>query len=393
MLANSKVLASYPYCDKKIENSDYYDCGRYIYSYYEDTLNSTMLFTLGDDESFLYAGKRDGVDVFYADGFKYYNVSYDDRSDSNNNRWSVISTRGKVVYNGSFSDSGLIDDGHRGTYYYNMYKDVYALRQYSKKDGLIRTLVIYNVEDQSISLSDIKYDGREITSDSINEVLESNDGISMKINSNYGIRKIAITLDDVNVDYDYRDGRVFISKEDINSKLVKGKPIVLKVTVTNYFGYDVETEYSLKLLNYNVSISFETLSSVNKSNSRRIVINAIAGKDKKIDKAYCWYYWSTSDDDSLQYEDFLVNYTNSEHKGSYSQDKGVILRNTSGKYYLYALAKDDDSFIIERSEGYDLNNKTGQVKHTISDAIFLVSLAIVAIIPVSIYLSIRKRGY
>ena len=142
-----------------------------------------------------------------------------------------------------------------------------------------------------------------------------------------------------------------------------------------------------------MSIEYSSIDSLIESSSRRIVINATAGKCKTIDTDYCWYYWSTSEDDSLLYDDFLKNYANSDYKGSYSKDKGVILRNTSGTYYLYALAKDDDSWVVEKSEGYVLNNNQEWVRYSIEDLIFIVSLLIVMVLPISIYLFIRKKGY
>ena len=95
----------------------------------------------------------------------------------------------------------------------------------------------------------------------------------------------------------------------------------------------------------------------------------------------------------MKYEDFLINYANSEYKGSYSEDKGVILRNTSGTYYLYALAKDDVSYVVSRSEGYILDDGGFKVSYSVNDGILIVSLLILAIAPISIYLFIRKKGY
>ena len=135
------------------------------------------------------------------------------------------------------------------------------------------------------------------------------------------------------------------------------------------------------------------MSSVIESSSRRILINAIAGKGKTIDTDYCWYYWSTNDDDSLEYDSFLKNYANSSYKGSYSEGKGVILRNTTGTYYLYALAKDDDSWVVEKSEGYTLNNIHPLPTYDRTDYFIIVLLIVVAIVPIVSYLIIRKKGH
>jgi hypothetical protein len=180
---------------------------------------------------------------------------------------------------------------------------------------------------------------------------------------------------------------------NFNNLLSQGDTNKVVVTVENYLGFSETNTYYINALSSNVSINFASISSEVISSSRRIVINANAGIGEKLDKDYCWYYWSTNPNDSLKYEDFLINYARSEYKGSYSEDKGVILRNTAGTYYLYALAKDEDSYIVSRSEGYTLDDTGFYVSYSEYDAILVVSLLIIAIIPISIYLFIRKRGY
>ena len=147
------------------------------------------------------------------------------------------------------------------------------------------------------------------------------------------------------------------------------------------------------LVNNEVLLEFSTMDSLIESASRRILVNALAGKGKTLDTDYCWYYWSVSPDDGLSYEEFLKNYAMSEYKGSYSEDKGVILRNTSGTYYLYALAKDEDSFAVKRSEGYVLNGTGYKMNYNMYDVIFVLSFAVCAVVPIVIYLYIRKKGY
>jgi hypothetical protein len=165
------------------------------------------------------------------------------------------------------------------------------------------------------------------------------------------------------------------------------------VYAKNYLGTVVNETYFINALSTNVSINFSSISSDVISSSRRIVISANAGIGGELDRDYCWYYWSTNPNDSLEYEDFLVNYAKSEYKGSYSEDKGVILRNTSGTYYLYALAKDEDSYIVSRSEGYTLDDNGFSFELTINDWIFIVSLLILVVVPILIYLSTRRRLY
>lgn len=389
----NKVSAVYRFCDDKIENTNYYDCGNYIYTYYEDTLHSSMIYSSDEDASILYAGEKDGVSIFYSNGFKYYNFSYDDRSNKDNNLWSIISHRGKVIYDGSFNDSWLIDDSHHGLYYYTLYADVYTIRQYANDGKLYRTIAIYNIGEGSIDFIKTLYDGVEFSADIINEVYEAKQGISIETNSMYGIKSVSANIDGNYIDATIIGKKVLIDKDSLNPHLSKSSVVELEVELQDYLLIKSKKVFSIKMVSDNVQIKFSTMSVDSKMPSRRIVIEATSGKNKALDTDYCWYYWSKSPDDSLQYDDFLVNYAKSSYKGSYSEDKGVILRNTSGTYYLYALAKDDDSWIVERSEGYVLNNKSNKVEYTIGDAILIVSLLIICVAPISIYLFIRKKGY
>ena len=393
VLLQNKVEASYKFCDTRIENTNYFDCGNYVYTYPEDVLHSSMIYSLDEKASIIYAGEIDNVHVFYANGFKYYNYSYDDRSDKNNNLWSIISKRGVVVYDGSFDDSWIIDDSHSGYYYYNLYADVYTIRQYTYDGDLYRSMAIYNFENGWVDFQNVLYNGTVLNEQIENEIVYSDSDIIIDVNSSYGVKRIDVTYNESTINVEYYNQKIFISNEELMNKVSKGESVELKITIYDYLNIEYKKSYKIKIINENVSIKFSTMSSVSKAPSRRIVIDAIAGKNKEIDTDYCWYYWSTSPDDSLLYDDFLLNYANSEYKGSYSKDKGVILRNTSGTYYLYALAKDDDSWIVERSEGYLLNNKNTSVKYSIGDAIFVVSLLIICVIPISVYLFIRRKGY
>lgn len=390
---SSKINASYQYCDTKVAGTEYYDCGSFAYTYPEDFYHSSMIVSLDSKSSILYAGEKDNIHIFYASGFRFYNVTYDDRSRSDNNIWTIITSKGSNVYNGSFDDSILIDESHRGYVNAYLFADVYTIRQYINDGELYRTIVVYNFDDSEITFKDAYYDGEILDSSSPSEVTKSYSGFKVDVESKYGLTNLSVTINDVEVKAVFDGKNISLDSSVINEHLVMGKNNTIKITGLDHFGVRMSKTYKLLYLNNNASISFSTITSVIESSSRRIVINASPGKGKSIDNDYCWYYWSKSEDDSLTYDDFLKNYASSSYKGSYSEGKGVILRNTSGTYYLYALAKDDDSYIVVRSEGYVLNNAGYKVNYSIKDAILLVSLMIVAIAPISIYLYIRKKGY
>ena len=387
------VSATYKYCDKLVYGTSFYDCGSMIYTYVDDLEHSSIVYSVESNQSILYAGKIEGIDIFFAKGIRFYNISYDDRSKANNNLWTNISSRGSMIYNGAFDDSWLIDDSHKGYYRFNLYNEVYTVRQYHRDGQLYNTIVIYNYNDSNIELLDIKYDDVSLIPLEVNEVLGASNGVDITWSSKYGLKNIEVSVNDVLVDVDFNNGALHVGRDALNANLIRGEAVSLCVVAYDYLGVKTEKQYKLILLNNNAAISFSTVTSIVESASRRIVINASAGKGKELDLDYCWYYWSTSPDDSLVYEEFLKNYANSYYKGSYSEDKGVILRNTSGTYYLYALAKDDDSFTVVRSEGYVLTGQRYMVSYSIGDAIFVTGVLALGVVSVLIYLYIRKKGY
>mgnify|MGYP003295653248 CR=1 FL=1 len=87
----------------------------------------------------------------------------------------------------------------------------------------------------------------------------------------------------------------------------------------------------------------------------------------------------------------MSNYENSLYKGRYTSSKGVILRDTEGTYYLYALAKDDDSSLVVRSDEYILKKGTKINKVIIDDVIIVFILGVLAIAPIAVYLIIRVK--
>lgn len=393
LLSFDIVEASYKYCDKKVPNTDYYDCGNYIYTYYEDTLHSSIIYSSDEEKSILYVGEKDGVSIFYADGLRYYNRSYDDRSDDNNNLWTILSSRGEIIFDGSFDDSWIINDSHEGYYYYNLNLDVYTIRQYANDGKLYRTIAIYNIEDGEVEFINAQYDGTGVISSGTNEVLDCKNNFNVTMSGLYGIKTVEVNINNTTVASNLINSTVYVYKDVMNNSLLRGEVVDIEIIAKDYFGKKNTKTYKFLLLNNIASIEFSTITSITESASRRIVVNASPGKGKTLDTDYCWYYWSTSPDDSLLYDDFLKNYALSSYKGSYSEDKGVILRDTSGTYYLYALAKDEDSYIVAKSEGYALNDYGYKVYYNINDAIFIVSLLILCVVPVAIYLYIRKKGY
>ena len=110
-----------------------------------------------------------------------------------------------------------------------------------------------------------------------------------------------------------------------------------------------------------------------------------------MNKNYNLYYWSSSPNDALTYNEFMKNYTNSGYKGTYTENKGVILRNAEGVYYLYALAKDDDSTVVVRSSEYVLKKSEAINKITRADVIIFSIMAVGAFSPIFIYLCIRGK--
>lgn len=392
LLTTSKVSAGYKYCDDKIEGTNYYNCGNFIYTYYEDTTISSIIYASKEGANIIYAGEENGVHVFYASGLKFYNRSYDDTSKNNNNLWTVVSTRGKEVFSGEFKDSWLLNDSHEDYYFYKLNRDVYTFRQYVNDGDLYRTIVVYNVDKDIIDIDSVSYD-ETILSSSAQPVLLANEGINIKVSAKYGAKSVKVYINGNLADTTFNGVIAHVEASEVNKYLLPGEIVSIEIVAHNFFTGEVSNKYKVKLVSDTVTINFSTMSSIIESSSRRILISADAGKGKTLDKDYCWYYWSTSGDDSLEYDDFLRNYANSSYKGSYSEDKGVILRNTTGRYYLYALAKDDDSWVVKKSEGYILNNVHPMPIYNQRDMILIASLAVLAILPIAIYLCIRKKGY
>jgi len=207
------------YCFNKIEGTDLYDCGNIIYTYYEDKEHSSYIVSL-DSSSILYAGEKDGMDIFYANSIQYNNVSYDDRSRDNNNLWSIITSKGKMVFDGSFKDT-FVDDSHSGYYRYPLGKDVYTIRQYHHDGELYRTIVIYRFKDWGIDFTNVKYDGIDVFNSEVNEVLEPKNEMELNINSKYGVKNLEVTINDNSIIPNFKNGKLRIESTLLNKYLVK----------------------------------------------------------------------------------------------------------------------------------------------------------------------------
>ena len=400
VMDTNSANAAYVGCEKKIIGTNFYDCGNFVYTYPEDREHSSKLYAKDYTQRVVYAGEKDGYSVFYTNGLRYYNVTYDDRSSENNNIWSNIVNSGELLFDGSFEDTWLLDESHEGFFRdpYILKNGTYVIRQYHNDGKEYRKIIVYSVmgldsNKYKANIKNFVYDGEVIESNSIKEVLDLKRNLSIYFDSAFGIESISIKINGTEINEYVIEGNLITLNNKINSYFKKGEVNSIAINAKNYLGVEVNEIYRLNVLNNSVSIEFSSISSQVVSSSRRILISAHAGIGKNLDTDYCWYYWSKNPDDSLEYGDFLINYANSKYKGSYSQDKGVILRNTTGTYYLYALAKDSDSTIVVRSDGYKLNDTGFSVNYDVYDAILVVSLLILAIVPISIYLFVRRKGY
>ena len=88
----------------------------------------------------------------------------------------------------------------------------------------------------------------------------------------------------------------------------------------------------------------------------------------------------------------MSNYEKSENKGSYSSNNAVILRDSNGTYYLYALARDSSGqSVVLRSDEYILEKGKMVNKVTTSDILLVVGFCIAAAVPIFVYLLIRGK--
>ena len=346
---------------------------------------------LNNNKQILYAGKIDGIDTFYATRFKLYREVYDDRGlfSGDKNMWMDLSINGVVEYDGKFNDNILVDESE---HFLQIYNEVgtYLLRQYFKDKmvGSIRVIVMDRLD------SDLHVDSAYLGEQDMKsrEILRNQGNLSFAVSGGkYGFEsKVNVKVNSCNIMTNFSKELV-IKYADFASCLIDNDTNRVTLTLTNGVGMVNDFKYSFKLVGESVSIKlFNSISTV-ATTSRRIVIKPSAGQNKSIDTAYNLYYWSTSPSDELTYESFMSHYADSEHKGSYNSNTGVILRNEEGTYYLYALAKDDDSVTVVRSDEYVLTNQRQVNRVSKSNVIFVAIMVVVAALPIFIYLLIREK--
>ena len=374
----------------------YNRCGtKIVYLYEEDKKHSSYIIsnnTYGSSDELLYAGKIDGLDTFYGYKFLLYRVVYDDRGffTHNDDMWMDMSINGLVVYSGEFKDSGLIDNSSAG--FNVIYNEVgtYLLRQY-KGGKVVKSIrvIIVGREDYDLNIKSAMWGGDNLAS---GQVTFSEEDMSFEFSGGkYGFaNKVGVEINSCNLKFDF--GKKISIPHEIFSKCVLDNDVnVVTLNMANGLNMSKSFTYKFKVSSENVSIKLESSISKIATSSRRIVIRASAGEGDTLDESSSLYYWSRRPDDRLTYQDFMSNYAVSEHRGSYTSDKGVILRNEVGTYYLYALAKDSDSVAVVRSDEYILteNNKINKVNQ--DDVIFVIILSILAILPIIVYIVIRGK--
>lgn len=398
-LVDSFEVEAYDYhsvCKEKIsaENGTYGKCGDnhiYLIDDMERSSHFVSTLKLRDESQILYAGKIDGIDTFYSNGFYYYSVIYDNQKigQTDMNYWTDIILDNVLIYDSSFKDI-IMDQSKDFPVYFIKKKGTYLIRQHVGNEivNVIKMIVI-DKKDYSLDVEDVKYDGKNINS---GKLIGINGDLSFSLTGGkYGFNKtIKVEVNSCSSIVEYSKN-IVVSNDKFRACLKYNVNNKIDITVSNGLGNKRVFSYNLKLLSNDVSISLENSVSAVETSSRRIVINAKAGTGKKLNENLSLYYWSKSANDGLNYQDFLKNYDESRYRGIYSADKGVILRNTVGTYYLYALAVDDDSIVVVRSDEYILKKKDRLNNIRANDIIFFVGLAVLSILPIVIYINIRGK--
>lgn len=379
------------------QDSTYKKCGRnIIYLYEEDKKHSSYIISnkeYGSKDQILYAGVVDGLDTFYASRFDFYSVVYDDRGlfTSSENMWADIAINGETVYDGAFKDNTLIDNSFEG--FLTMYNEVgtYIVRQYiSQKVVKAIRIIVVSPKDYDLYVAEASLGEESLLS---SEVSESTGDLFFAITGGkYGFAEdVIVNVNTCEIKMKF-DKNLVVPYSYFDGCLVKNDHNEVDVTIANGLNQQITINFDFKLVGNSVSIKLEnSISSVATTSSRRVVITPSAGKGNTLNEEYNLYYWSTSKNDGLTYEDFMTNYEKSSNKGSYTSSKGVILRNEEGTYYLYALAKDDTSVTVVRSDEYVLtkNKRVNRVME--QDIVFVCILIGIAALPVVVYLFIRGK--
>ena len=341
----------------------------------------------------IYAGKIDGLDTFYSSGFNYFGVVYDERNifDTKMNIWSDISINGSVVYSGKIEDTVLVDQSYRK--FINYYNEVgtYLIRQFigSTLFAAIRVIVV-DKRSVDLGVEEVLY-GDHLVSEY--NLPYSNSGLTFKLSGGkYGFGRIAnVKINDCEFKIGI-NGKILEIDGNMYSKCFKiNEQNEVDLELFDGLGRNKVFKYIFNLLSEKVSIKLEDSVNASITASRRILIKANPGIGNTLDEAHSLYYWSHNPNHKLTYEDFMTNYSLSEYKGMYSSNKGVILRNSDGVYYLYVLAKDDDSAIVVRSNEYVLKDKERLAKFSFGDVLFVLSLTLCAVVPIFIYILVRGK--
>lgn len=378
------------------DNGKYRRCGtNIIYLYENDKKHSSYIISnneYGSEDELLYAGLVEGVHTFYGYRFSVYTVVYDAREwfSSDENMWMDMTLNNVVVYNGKFEDNYLVDESSER--FSTIYNEVgtYFFRQYKGSEivGKIRVVIVdkndYDLSVESALWGDYSlFDSKMIVND--NDMVFSFGGGKYGFDENIriGVNECYFSLKFSKV--------LRLSYGDFSSCLISDGVNKVVVELSNGLNMVKSFSYKFSLGREKVSISLESTVSKVETSSRRIVISASAGDGNVLDQEHNLYYWSTNPDDKLTYEDFMINYGKSENKGNYTSDKGVILRNEIGTYYLYALAKDDESSVVVRSDEYILKETVPINSVNRYDVLFVTIVLVFAIIPIIVYLVIRGK--
>lgn len=374
-------------------NSNYKKCDDNIVylidNRYSSYINSTEDFS--GKKQLLYAGKIDNADTFYTTKFEFHGVVFDNRKigSTKENLWSDLSIDGVVRYTGKFNDNFLVDESSMTSTVYNEV-GTYLIRQFvnGKIEKIIRVIVVHRLDDK-MSVTSAKWGNNNL---SLKEIVRGNDDIVFEIEGgDYGFELDAnLKVNSCNIIVPFSK-KMVISYSEFSDCLLDNDKNKITLSLVNGLGMQKDFKYTFNLVGEKVSIKLINSISTIQTSSRRIVIKASAGKGSELDTNYNLYYWSTSPNDNLTYDDFMSNYSNSAYKGSYSADTGVILRNETGTYYLYALAKDGNSEVVVRSDEYILTNSRGVNRIDKSNLVFLLGLIIISTMPIFIYLLIREK--
>lgn len=378
------------------KNAMYYNCGDdpvFLYGEEEEkSSNFVSSLKINSGLNIIYAGKIDGMDTFYSLGFYYYGVVYDDRglTTSKQNYWSDLSVNGVVVYDGKFTDNALVDQSKTDPVTFYNEKGTHLIRQYINNQ-VVKAIKVIVVEEKD---SDLFIESAKLGEKNINDVslFKQGEDLTFTITGGkYGFGSTAVVkFNDCKIVEDFRK-KLVVSYSKFKNCAIENEDNSISLSLINGLGVEKTFKYSFGLKSNKVSIKLENTVSQTVTTSRRIVINATAGVGKKLNEEYSLYYWSKNPDDELEFGSFMTNYEESDYRGSYTNDRGVILRDCEGSYYLYALARDNDSIVVVRSDEYILERGKDINSIILKDAVIVGALILLAVVPILIYLHVRGK--